>query len=158
MGAVADFRLLNKSCINELKSNATIQKKLFKKIDTYYKYMDNNSIKLEDFKWSGYIFATLLIYLEEKEINLMDSELKVLADFLCDKRNSSHFIFTFEHKKYLKDLKNTHFDETQMNSYYNDFNQTDELSIGSKMLDGIKLLGKNLERLNEDSFIVLSIY
>jgi hypothetical protein len=46
-----------------------------------------------EYRWSGYVLATLLPYLEEKhQIDLMKSE--ELAAFLTNTTRATHFIFT----------------------------------------------------------------
>ena len=46
-----------------------------------------------EYRWSGYVLATLLPYLEEKQqIDLMKSD--ELAAFLTNTTGTTHFIFT----------------------------------------------------------------
>src|SRR4249919_2188398 len=110
MSAIADFRIIETSKLNDLRDNAEIkiEKKLFSKkvIDNYWDYLNANSKKLKDFDWSGYIFANLLIFLVEKKgIDLLKGKYDDIANVIVERRQNSTIIFTFDHKeKYLSDL------------------------------------------------------
>jgi len=91
MSAIADFRLIETSKLNDLLNNAEIkvEKKLFGKklIDNYWNYLNANSMRLKDFNWSGYIFADLLIFLQEKKgIDLLNGKYNDIVDAIIERR------------------------------------------------------------------------
>jgi hypothetical protein len=110
MSAIADFRLIETSKLNELRDNSEIkvEKKLFseKTIDNYWDYLNSNSVKLNDFGYSGYVFADLLIFLAEyKGIDLLKSKYDDIADVIVERRQNTTIILTYDQRQaYLDEL------------------------------------------------------
>lgn len=161
MSAIADFRLIETSKLNELLDNAEIkiEKKLFSKktIDNYWDYLNANSKKLKDFDWSGYIFANLLIFLEEKKgVDLLKGKHDDIANSIVDKRQNSTFILTFEHKeKYLTDLSPEKYTIDELVEFNKDFSGDDDPELAKAELEGIKTLRDSLNLLTDDKQVVL---
>ena len=104
MSAIADFRIIETSKLNELRDNAEIkiEKGPFSKktIDTYWDYLNANSKKLKDFGYSGYIFADLLIFLtENKDIDLLKSKYDDIANSIVERRQNLTIILTHHHRE-----------------------------------------------------------
>src|SRR3954469_13348038 len=141
MSAIATFTQLPKTALDELRRAATP--------GTYDKFLEQRGRKVADYKWSGYVLATLLPYLEEQhQIDLMHSEQDELAGFLTDTLGSTHFIFTqAQRQAYLDKLAPELFSEQRLRDYANEFNATDEPEAGQPMLDGIRALRQSLSAL-----------
>jgi hypothetical protein len=161
MSAVADFRLIETSKLNDLRDNAEIkiEKKLFseKTIDNYWDYINANSKKLKDFDWSGYVFTNLLIFLEEKKgIDLLKGKHDDIANSLVDKRQNSTFILTFYHKqKYLADLSPDKYTIEELIEFNKDFSEEDDPELAKAEIEGIRALGDNLNLLTDDNQVIL---
>jgi hypothetical protein len=161
MSAIADFRLIETSKLNDLRDNAEIkiEKKLFSKkiIDNYWDYLDANSKKLKNFEWSGYIFANLLIFLEEKKgIDLLKGKDDDIANVIVERRQNSTFIFTFDHKqKYATGLSPDKFTLDELIEFNKDFSEEDDPELAKAEIEGIKSLKENLELLTDDSHVVI---
>lgn len=159
MSSIADFRLIEIEKLGALRINAKPQKGFLGKVkDNFYSYLDQNTKSLKEYTWSGYIYATLLEYLNEKGINFEESEYSELTTYLNDVRSSYYLIFTKSHKeKYIRELNLANFDESELASYYNDFNETDDEAAGKAMLDGIGVLQHNLNMVDEKTVIIFGI-
>ncbi len=68
MSAIAQFNLIEIAKLDDLKKAAMPTKKLLKTIDNFFSYLNENSTELKEYPFSGYIYGTLLIYLEEQGI------------------------------------------------------------------------------------------
>lgn len=160
MSAIADFRLIEISKLKELEKVAKPVKGLFGRVkDAYFAYFDKNSLRLREYEWSGFVFGTLLVFLEGKEILLMKSCFDDLSESITKSRDSACFIFTEEHRiNYGKKLDPANFIETELKKYYNDFNEINDENAGKAMLDGIEVLYENINRITADKVIVFSIY
>lgn len=161
MSAVADFRLIETSKLNDLLDNAEIkiEKKLFSKkvIDNYWDYLNTNSKKLKDFDWSGYIFANLLVFLEEKKgIDLLKGKYDDIANAIVDKRQNSTFILTYDHKqKYLTNLSPDKFTLDELIEFNKDFSEEDDPELAKAEIEGVKALRDNLDLLTDDNHVIL---
>jgi hypothetical protein len=161
MSAIADFRLIETSKLNELRDNAEIkiEKKFFSKktIDTYWDYLNSNSKKLKDFGYSGYIFADLLIFLvENKGIDLLKSKYDDIANFIIERRQNSTIILTYDHRQaYLDKLAADKFTADELIAFNKDFSGTDDLELAKAEIEGIKALRDSLDQLTGDNQVVL---
>ena len=88
----------------------------------------------------------------------MSSSHEDLANVLSEKRGSTFFVFTLDHReRYLASLDANVFDEGELRSYYNEFNETDEPTAGKAMLDGIKALRTAIAAVRQESIVLLHI-
>ena len=115
--------------------------------------------EVAEYRWSGYVLATLLQYLEEKhQIDLMKSEYDELAAFLTNTTGATHFIFTpSQRTAFLNRLEPKSFSEEEVRQYFNEFNATNEQEIGRAMLDGVSVLRESLGQIEDSSVVVFSI-
>jgi hypothetical protein len=122
-------------------------------------YLKANGRKVAEYRWSGYVLATLLVYLQEKfQIDLMKSEHDELNTFLTEATGATHFIFTTAQKEaFLSWLAPNLFSEDEMCQYFNEFHATNEQGIGRAMLDGIRSLRQSLEEIDHESVVVFSV-
>ena len=163
MSAVASFYLLHSSKLDGLKQSAVInvKKSLFSKkiIDNYWDYLTNNATKLTSLDGSGYIYANLLIFLqEEKNIDLLTNQYEDTAKQLVDKRGSSHFLFTYQQKNsFLPQLNPNLFSLTEMQKFNQDFSEEGDEETAALTLEAIKLLHDNLGKVENDNHVLLLI-
>ena len=159
MSAIASFIKLPKTALDGLREAAIPKKRLFGAArDTYPDYLRQRGQSVADYKWSGYVLATLLPCLEEQhQITLMDSDYDELGKLLTESRGATHFIFTDAHKQAFLAKLSGQFSEQALRDYYNEFNETQEAEAGKPMLDGIQALRQSLSTLDEDSVVVFSI-
>lgn len=159
MSAIASFIKLPKAALDGLREVAVPKKGLFGAArDAYADYLREHGQPVADYKWSGYMFVTLLPCLEEQhQITLMDSEYDELGKQLSESRAAAHFIFTDAHKQAFLARLAGQFSEHALRDYYNAFNETEVAEAGKPMLDGVQALRQSLSTLDEASVIVFSI-
>jgi hypothetical protein len=160
MSAIASFILLPKTALSELRQAAVPKKRfLLADKDEYWGYLHRSGRKVSDYQWSGYVFATLLVWLkEEHQTDLMESPYGELAKFLTDARGATHFVLSIEHKNaYLDKLDPATLSGNMLRDYYNAFNGGNEPDAGVPMLDGVRALREALLRLDADSVVLLII-
>lgn len=161
MSAIADFRLVETSKLNELRDNAEIkiEKKLFSKktIDNYWEYLNSNSKKLKDFGYSGYIFANLLIFLaENKGIDLLKSEYDDIANSIVERRQNSTIILTYNQRQaYLDKLDADKFSADELIAFNKDFSEDDDPELAKAEIEGIRALRDSLNQLTGNNQVVL---
>jgi hypothetical protein len=160
MSAIADFRLIEISKLGGLRDVAKPKGKLFGGVkDDFFTFLSKESVTLKKYTWSGYYFATLLVYLEEKGIDLMKSSFDELSTNLTNFRNSTFFIFTEDHKKSYQDsLEPSKYSESELKKYYEEFNEIEDEDAGKALIDGIKILQENFKSLEVSKVIVFGIY
>jgi hypothetical protein len=161
MSSIADFRLIETSKLDGLKNSAKTQKSFFGKVtDKYFDYLENNSLKLEEFKWSGQIYECLVVYFEENGIIFNDLIYNELSEYLSAEREAICIIITEEEKsKYINSLNPDNYNLNELKDYYNDFYGTNEGDeVGQAMLDGINLLYKNIHAITENNVLVFGVY
>lgn len=159
MAAIASFIQLPKAALDDLRVAAVPKKRLFgRPRDLYHEFLDKRGRAVTEYRWSGFVLATLLTYLDEKQqVRLMDSEYDELGKFLTNTRGATHFIFTEAQKRAFLSKLEESFSEAELRDYYNGFNETHEAEAGKPMLDGIKALRDSLAAVDEDSVIVFAI-
>ena len=150
MSAIASFTKLPKSALDDLRQAATQ--------GGFHAFLERHGTPVADYKWSGFILATLLPFLDEQQVQLMKSEHDELSTFLSQTLQAACFIFTDAHRQaYASRLAPDAFSEATLRDYYNEFNATDELDVGQPMLDGIRAFGQSLSAVDGDSDIVFHI-
>lgn len=161
MSAIADFRLIETSKLNELREKAEIkiEKKLFssKTIDNYWDYLNSNSKKLRDFAYSGYIFADLLIFLAEKKgVDLLKSKYDDIANSIVQRRQNSTIILTYEQRQaYLDKLNADEFKADELITINKHFSENDDPELAKAEIEGIRVLRDSLGQLTGDNQVVL---
>ena len=158
MSSIATFTRLPKTSLTGLRNAATPKKGFFGgSKDVFHAYLEKHGKEVAQYDWSGYILATLLPFLDEHDIQLMNSEEDELSTFLCQARQASCFILTRSHKRYLDRLTPDTFSEEVLRKYYNEFNETSEDEIGKAMLDGVASFRQSLESIDDDSVVLFMV-
>lgn len=152
MPVIADFILLPKGALKGLGEAALAD-------ETYWHYLRANGRIAAQYGWSGYVFATLLAYLDDRHrIKLYSSEYEELANRLSKARGLLHFFLTYKLKRaYLAQLDPKAFSETELRDYFNQLNAANDATIGRAMLDGIAAFHQSLEQVDENSVVLVSI-
>ena len=158
MSALAKFTLLPSSAVKGLR-DAALEQKANARARAFAELLRKSGRDVVDYKWSGWVFGTLLAYLDEKRgINLASSDAENLADFLTDTLCPTYFVLTPKHKlEHIAGLRRDGFSEAELTAYYNEFNETEELDIGKAMLDGIDCLHRSLAAIDEQSFVLFHV-
>lgn len=164
MSAIADFRIIGTSKLNDLRDNAELkfEKKFFGKkvIDRYWDYLESNTKKLKDFDFSGYVFADLFIFLQEKKgIDLLTGKHEDIANAVSEKRQNSTIILTYDHRQsYLDKLNPDNFTLEELIAFNKEFSEDDDPELAKAEIAGVKALKENLELLNgEDDVVLLTV-
>lgn len=160
MSGIASFIKLPTSSLTK-PGNAAVPKKSWfgGSRDNYHEFLRTNGREVVEYHWSGWVFGTLLSYLEERHhIDLMKSEYEPLAKALTSARGGSHFIFSSDLKtKYFGPLDSLTVSEEELRDYYNEFNETSEPEAGKPMLDGVKALRDALAHVDDSSVVLFAI-
>lgn len=159
MSAIAEFIRLPKTALEGLRSSATTKRKLFGGTSNNFpEYLRKHGKEEAEYRWSGWVFSTLLAYLDEQhQIDLTHSELDDLAGFLNDSVGPSNFFLTYSHRQaYLSKLEGE-FSEDALRDYFNEFNEANESEIGEPMLDGIRAVRECLSKLDDQSVVLFHI-
>jgi hypothetical protein len=151
MSAIASFIKLPKAALEGLRQAVAS--------GTDYEYLRANGSEIVEYRWSGYVLATLLPYLQEKhQIDLMKAEYDDIAGLLTNTTDAAHFIFTpSQSSAFLNRLDPSLYSQEELRDYYNAFNETDAPEIGRAMLDGIAAFRDSLRQLDGASVIVFGI-
>jgi hypothetical protein len=128
-----------------------------KAIDTYWRYLTTNSKKINDFNGSGYVFADLLTFLDEKKgINLLTSRYDDVANTIFEKRQDTFFILTIDHKKnYLSQLAPENFTVAELIDFNSECSEDDDPELANEEIACINALKESLELLTDDTTVVL---
>ena len=150
MSAIATFHLMAKASVDGLKTVAVGQLAAF---------LDSNAREVVQYDWSGWVFGTLLTYLdEERNIDLTKSSFDDLCALLTSNLGATCFVLTHEHLLSFESKLDPHdYREAELRDYYNDFNETDEPDAGRPMLDGIRSLRDALRQIDDKSIVLLRI-
>ena len=163
MSSIASFYLLKTSKLQELSQHAEIivKKGLFSKkvTDTYNDYLANNATELASNQSGGYLYATLLVFLqEEKNIDLLTNEHDAIAGELVVKRGVTHFIFTRQQRDaHLRQLEPSLYSLSELQQFNQDFSEDGDEETAALSLDAIKVLHDNLKQLGQDDEVLLLI-
>ena len=106
--------------------------------DQFWDVLGRETITRIEYGWSGYVLATLLPYLDEQGIDLMQSDHDQPALVLSQTRADPAFVLTSDHReRYLARLDPIAFDGAVLRRYYEEFNETAAEGVDAAMLDGI---------------------
>lgn len=134
MSAIASVHLIDNEKIRDLKKMAgtdvEVKKSLFGKvketIDPYWEWFRKNTSEVATYDGSGFIYPTLVVYLQEKGIDLLDLEMKDLSDYLTERKGYLVVLFTpAEASNMAPRLEPSLFSGEDMSRYYGEFNETD---------------------------------
>ena len=158
MSAIASFIKMPISSLSGLQEAAVPIRLSGVSQDDYHNYLKEHGEEIVDYPWSGYLMATVLIYLEQQHgIDLMKSEFDDLSTFLTNVRGSTTSIFTEAHKRAYLDKLNGDFSESELCAFYNKFNATNEAEVEPPLLEGIRALAQSLNQLDKSSVIVFAV-
>jgi len=160
MSATATFHLLPVNTLDGVRSAAEPKKRFFGHAkDDYWGFVRLNGHTVAHYAWSGNVFLPLLGWLKDtRGIDFADGPYRELEKFLIEKRGSSLFLLTYEHKrKYLDLLDPSTVSIEELRDAYNAFEGTNEPDAGAPMLDGIKALHEALSSVSQDTVVLFTI-
>ena len=160
MSAIAEFIIIDNSKVKELREASIIKKNwLGKRTDNFPAFLEANAKKRQQFSGYGYHYATLLVFLEEeKGIDLMQSDVDGLSDFLVEKRGHSILVFSPEHlKQKVEKISPEKFKEQELLVFNKNFSEDDDPNAGKELLAAIRLLNDNLKALKDNEILLLSV-
>jgi len=113
-------------------------------------------VEVADYPDSGWVIATVLIFLGEQGVAVDTSEYDALAAELSN--DCSISLLTNHHKEEFTELlASSHFTEGELEEFYFDLNQTDPHGVGPAMLAGIDCVKKSLDSLEPGYVVVIYI-
>ena len=106
--------------------------------DEFRDVLSRETITRIEYSWSGYVLATLLPYLDEQGIDLLQSDHDEVASTISLTREGAVFVLTSDHReRSLARLDPSAFDGAVLRRYYEEFNETAAEGVEYAMLDGI---------------------
>jgi hypothetical protein len=158
MSAIASFLRLPVSSLEELRITAVPKKRFFGGVrDDMPHYLARHGAAVAEYRWSGYVIATVLVYLKELGIDLMRSNYSELVNHLSKSRGTTILVLTNDQRVQHSDSLQRAFSEEELCTYYNQFNETTETGAGRPMLDGILALREALGAIDADSVVLVTI-
>lgn len=155
---LAEFFLVDLDRLPALVEAAKPKRKLLGKAkSTLPEALRATARELDGFEWSGYYFAVLLAYLDEKGVPLMDSELDEAASALSDPQGASTFIFTSAHKSYLPQLAPEAHNIDELRRYFEEFNECEVPDAGRAMHDALAALRRHIGGLDDSTVLLLTV-
>ncbi|OWA37678.1 hypothetical protein B9G55_06425 [Saccharibacillus sp. O16] len=154
MSMLTEFRAIPVARLDELERRAESDRE----DGEFYTFLERNSRELLEYNGSGYIYATLLEYLAEQDIDLEESEYDQLAVKLSMTKYAFCTALTVSHKRnYLDQLNPEHFDAEELGEYYNEFNGTsdDPEEVGQDMREALRVLHANVSQIDSESVVLL---
>jgi hypothetical protein len=147
------------SALDRVRDAATPkQRRLRGTIDEFPEVLSRESSSQISYPWAGYVLATLLSYLDERGIRLMESEHDDASHHLSNARGGTIFVLTPRHRdEYLQQLDPARFDAAELRRYYEEFTGTDAEGVEEPMLGGVSFLRDTLGALRESTVAVLVV-
>ncbi|GHN03258.1 hypothetical protein WSM22_47470 [Cytophagales bacterium WSM2-2] len=161
MSAEAEFRLIEKSWLDELLDHAKIktEKKLFRKKgpDRYKSFLNSHSKKLKDGTQTGSDLTHALEFLAKKKgVNLLSGKYDSIAHTIGEERQASTFILTYEHRQnYVDKLNVANFTKEELVAFNKTFSEDDDPELANAEIECIRTLKDNLEALPDDNHVIV---
>lgn len=111
----------------------------------------------DDFGWSGYYFAVLLAYLDEKGVEVTDSALDRSAEALSNAQGATMLVFPPADGEQLARLEPEAHDEEELRRYFEEFNECEEPEAGRAMRAALGDLHRHISGLDDSSVLLLTI-
>jgi hypothetical protein len=149
MSAVGEIYILPSSSVERVREGVGA--------GTLDSVLRKDSTGVVGYNWSGYVLATLLAYLEEQGVPLMNSDYDDVGTLVSQGRGVTSFVLEPAHRRFLDVLDPGRYDPSALQSYYEEFNQTSANGVGQAMVDGIAMFRDALARIDERSVGLLII-
>ena len=160
MSAVATAFILSEIDLASLVSAAHPSKRLFRKaIDRFPEFVASHAQPLPDFEWSGLLFSTLLVFLEERGINLLSGSHSAQAEELRDTRQTLLCLIFAQAQRttYLAKLEGLSTSAAELEEYFEAFTETHEPGVGEALLQGIAYLRVLLAAVTKERLVVFNV-
>jgi hypothetical protein len=156
MSMVAEVFVLDAATLPALREAVGGKRGLFRrKSSTFDEVLAAESRERLGYEWQGYVLATLLAFLDERGIALMESPDNAP---LSEGAGGTCIVLSPELRdRYADRLDPSGFDPGELRAYYEGFNETEGEEWGDAMLDGIRLFRDALTRLDDGKVALLRI-
>ena len=164
MSAIASTYLIPTAIIPELRKMAGVTPKVKRGFfggakeveDPFWDWFYSSTTKVSEFDQSGFIYNTLLAYLEEKKgIDLFKLELNDVSDFLTEKRPYLMILITSNDAAKLVDRLNpVDFSTDELVAYYRELNEEDPPYPPEAFNRAIGMLQESLKRVQDKHALV----
>ena len=159
MAALGEAFVLDEAALAVVRDAAAPRKRpLRSTADEFWDVLERESSSQLSYQWSGLVLATLLAYLDEQGIRLMNSEYDETSTYLSQIRSGSIFVLTPEQRDhYFERLDPDRFDGADLRRYYEEFTETDADGVEEPMLGGVRFLRDTLAALDDSTVAVLVV-
>jgi hypothetical protein len=120
-------------------------------------YLSRHARPIAEYRWSGYVIGTVLVYLKDLGIDLMRSGYHELGNYLSKTRGVTIFVLSNDQRVQYSDALRRAFSEEDLCAYYNQLNAASETGAGRPMLDGIVALRDALTAIDAESVVLVTI-
>jgi hypothetical protein len=157
MSAIAAFILLPKRALPKLQSVLSTAGRDWRAGEAAYRYMQGHGREVGNFRASGWVLSTALMYLGEHGVGLETAYSEIV-----DGLSAAGFTYALiwdaaTRERYLPMVAEETFDAAGLGQYYNAFNEVDEPGVGLAMLEGVRAIRRSLEALDENAVVILTI-
>lgn len=161
MSAIAEFRLIPVHRLNELMDAATmkVEKSWFstKVTDRYATFLQEASIAMDPFEYSGYVYAALLVFLkEQRKIDLFKNEYAAVSTELSARRkNTTLVLCARQFRDYAHELVPDQFTVGELMRFNEEFSEEDDPDLAAIQLEAIRILRSNLSKIPDDEHVAI---
>ena len=160
MSAIASAFVISEAELPALCAAATPVKRLLRKpLDQFPEFLASHARQLPAFSESGFLFTTILLFLQGRGIDLMQGAQVVRAEELRRKRDLLLCIFLTGDQReiYLPKLQHFQVSAGEMEQYFEAFTETKEPGIGEALLQGVEYLRAVLAAVPDGGVVVFNI-
>jgi hypothetical protein len=166
MSAIASVYMIDKGKVEELKKMAgvvpEIRKSLFGKVketvDPFWEWFQKNTVETASYNGSGFIYPTLIVYLEEKRgVDLMKLEMKDVSDYVSEKRPYLKILITPEEASRLAPKLNPSlFSVEEVMKFFQEFEEK-EPPPAVNIIEAIQMLHDSMLKVGPDQIMVFDV-
>jgi len=160
MSAIASAFVVSEADLPALSAAAKPVKRLLRKpIDRFPAFLAASARQLPVFKGSGFLFTTVLVFLQERGINLLQGPYVARAEELQRSREVLLCVFlsASQRAEYLPKLQGLSVSPQEMEQYFETFTETQEPGVGQALLLAIEYLRIALAAVPDAGVVVFSI-
>ncbi len=160
MSQIAELHLIDQINERELINSVNSRRFFFfgSRCNMLPKYLSSNAVRLSDYKHQGHYVLTLLLFLQDKLIDLLESKLDATAAELTQKSGSSVILISgTKSDQYFDVLKNSHFTEDAFSGFAENFYETKSAEHAIAMKSAFEWVLSGLEIVPNSGALVLII-
>jgi len=160
MSAIASAFVISEADLPALSVAARPAKRFLRKpIDRFAEFLASNAQQLPVFDGSGFLFTTVLVFLQERGIDLFQGSYATRAQELQRSRNALLCIFltSSQRAEHLPKLSCLSASSGEMEQYFEAFTETREPGIGQMLLLAVEYLRMALAAVPDGGVVVFNI-